>query len=118
MSTLAPQPNDPVSPSGPAAAGFPEPRSPRGSDAPRGAFGRRGPRRGVLPKHLVRRATFAVVSLTIFLTGAASLLAVWDYLTTDTPWRALASLGIIAGTMAAFAVVNEVCGEPSEPMGG
>ncbi|MEM1444972.1 MAG: hypothetical protein AAGF84_02880 [Planctomycetota bacterium] len=90
---------------------------PRSPNAAKLGLGGRGPRKGVLPKHLVRRATFAVISITIFITGAMCLLAVWDRMATDTPWRALASLGIIAGTMTAFAVVNEVCGEPSEPLG-
>ncbi len=68
-------------------------------------------RKGVLPKRAVRTAAFGVISLTIFACGALCLLAVWDYTTSGVPWRALASLGIIAGTMGAFAVVNGLFGE-------
>ncbi len=67
-------------------------------------------RRGVLPKRAVRTATFAVISLAIFGCAALCLLAVWDHASEGVPWRALASLGIIAGAMGAFSVVNEVCG--------
>lgn len=91
---------------------------PRSPHAAKLGLGGRGPRKGVLPKHLVRRATFAVISLSIFSASAMCLMAVWDQMARDVPWRALASLAIIAGTMIAFAVVNEVCGEPSEPLGG
>ena len=68
-------------------------------------------RRGVLPKRSVRTVAFAIISLSIFLCGALCLLAVWDYASQGVPWRAITSLGIVAGTMGAFAFVNELFGE-------
>lgn len=67
-------------------------------------------RRGILPVRLVRIAAFAVISLAIFACAVLCLLAVWDFATTDTAWRAFASLGIIAGAMIAFVFVNEAFG--------
>jgi len=72
-------------------------------------------RKGVLPKQAVRTASFGVISLSLFACAALCLLAVWDYTTEGVPWRAVASLGIIAGTMVAFSVVNEVFGEKIDP---
>jgi len=71
----------------------------------------RAVRKGVLPRHAVRMTSFAVISLTIFASGVLCLMAVWDFAAGDVAWRALASLGILAGTMAAFTVCNEVFGE-------
>ncbi|MEM1097797.1 MAG: hypothetical protein AAGH92_03300 [Planctomycetota bacterium] len=117
MATLASQLVDGTyEPETPDAAGG-SPMPPQHPNASKRGFRGRGPRKGVLPKHLVRRATFAVISLSIFSASAMCLMAVWDQMARDVPWRAFASLGIIAGTMVAFAVVNEVCGEPSEPLG-
>ncbi len=66
--------------------------------------------RGVLPFRAVRVLAFGVISIAIFGCAFIALLAVWDYATRDTAWRALASLGIIAAAMVAFVVVNEVFG--------
>ncbi|MEO1236521.1 MAG: hypothetical protein AAFX76_07010 [Planctomycetota bacterium] len=68
-------------------------------------------RRGVLPTRSVRVAAFGIISLSIFACGAVCLLAVWGATAEGVPWRALASLGIVAGTMGAFAFVNELFGE-------
>ncbi|MEM7625795.1 MAG: hypothetical protein AAF333_09210 [Planctomycetota bacterium] len=68
-------------------------------------------RKGVLPKKAVRTAAFGIISLSIFACGALCLLAVWDYANEGVPWRAISSLGIVAGTMGAFAVVNELFGD-------
>lgn len=67
--------------------------------------------RGVLPRRGVRTAAFGIISLSIFACGALCLLAVWDYAAQGVPWRAITSLGIVAGTMGAFAFVNELFGE-------
>ena len=64
-------------------------------------------RRGVLPRRRVRVAAFAVIAAAIFACGVLCLLAVWDFAKSGTAWRALASLGVVAGTMGAFSVVNE-----------
>ena len=68
-------------------------------------------RKGVLPRRAVRTAAFGIISLAIFACGALCLLAVWDYTTGGVPWRAITSLGIVAGTMGAFAVANDFFGE-------
>ena len=66
--------------------------------------------RGVLPYRIVRVLAFAIISLSIFTCAFVCLMAVWDYADRDTAWRALTSLGIIAGAMIAFVMVNEVFG--------
>jgi len=68
-------------------------------------------RRGVLPKDKVRMATFGTISLSIFACAVLCILGVWGFSDDGTPWRALASLGIIAGAMVAFTVVNEIFGQ-------
>jgi hypothetical protein len=68
-------------------------------------------RRGVLPRKAVRTTAFGIISLAIFACGGLCLLAVWDYTSSGVPWRAITSLGIVAGTMGAFAFVNELFGE-------
>ncbi len=67
-------------------------------------------RRGVLNATYVRVAAFAFIGLSIFASAVVCLLAVWDYADRDTAWKALASLGIIAASMAGFVVVNESFG--------
>lgn len=87
-----------------------EPQKPAHRHTPPSRSGR--PRRkGVLPIKAVRTVAFGVISLSIFGCGGLCLLAVWDATTSGVPWRALASLGIVAGTMGAFAVTNELFGE-------
>lgn len=106
MSDVLANPSDRV----PDAAEPQKPAHRAGRHTPPSRSGR--PRRkGVLPIKAVRTVAFGVISLSIFGCGGLCLLAVWDATTSGVSWRALASLGIVAGTMGAFAVTNELFGE-------
>lgn len=72
-------------------------------------------RRGVIPAHQVRLLSFVVISLSLFWSAGLCMLAVWDKAEGDVAWRAITSLGVIAGTMFAFTLLNETFGKKLEP---
>jgi hypothetical protein len=67
-------------------------------------------RKGVFDPKRVRFLSFCVIALGLFATALLSVLAIWDYASRDTAWRALATLGVVAGTMLIFTVINEMFG--------
>ena len=46
----------------------------------------------------------------LFGTALLCVLAIWDYATRDTAWRALATLGVLAATAIIFTLINEMFG--------
>ena len=58
----------------------------------------------------MRFVSFAVITLALFGAAVLCVLAIWDYTTRGNAWRAMATLGVIVGTMLAFTVLNEVFG--------
>lgn len=66
--------------------------------------------KGVLNVRRVRFSAFLVVVLGLFATSLLCILAIWDYADEDTAWRAVSTLGVIAGTMVAFTILNEALG--------
>lgn len=69
-----------------------------------------GPPKGVFNARRVRFTSFVAIALGLFATSMVCLLAIWDYATTDTAWRALSTLALIAGTMLIFTFINEMFG--------
>jgi len=66
--------------------------------------------RGVLDVRRVRFSAFIVVVIGLFATSLLCVLAIWEYAEEDTAWRAVSTLGVVAGTMVAFTVLNEALG--------
>ena len=66
--------------------------------------------KGVVNQHHVRLVSFTVIALSLFSTAVLCILAIWDYASHDTAWRALSTLGVIAGTMFTFTFINEIFG--------
>jgi hypothetical protein len=71
-------------------------------------------RKGVFDPRRVRFVSFVVIALGLFTTATFCVLAIWDYATTDTAWRAVATLGVVAGTMFIFTAINEMFGKRIE----
>ncbi|HTE06347.1 MAG TPA: hypothetical protein VK824_09140 [Planctomycetota bacterium] len=67
-------------------------------------------RKGVFEPRSVRFISFVIIALGLFVTAVFCILAIWDYATRDTAWRALATLGVVAGTMLVFTFINEMFG--------
>lgn len=67
-------------------------------------------RKGVFQPNRVRFVSFAVIALALFATGMLCVLAIWDYASRDTAWRAIATLGVVVGTMLTFTLINEAFG--------
>ena len=74
------------------------------------AFEARPARKGILNPRRVRVISFGVITLGLFATALLCVLAIWDYASRDTAWRALATLGVLAATLGIFTVVNEKFG--------
>lgn len=72
-------------------------------------------RRGVLDPKTVRFTSFCIIVLGLFATALLCVLAIWDYTSRDTAWRALSTLGVVALTMVIFTVINEMFGPRLEP---
>jgi hypothetical protein len=68
-------------------------------------------RKGVFDPRRVRFCSFVVIALGLFVTATFCVLAIWDYATRDTAWRAVATLGVVAGTMFTFTAINEMFGK-------
>jgi len=62
---------------------------------------------GVLSSRRVRLASFAVISIGIFFATTISVLAIWDYTSPDSAWKALATFGVLSGAVLLFAGTNE-----------
>jgi len=92
----------------PAADRPPEPIPPRPPQADRR-------RRGVLDPRAVRFTSFCIIVLGLFATALLCVLAIWDYTSRDTAWRALSTPGVVALTMVIFTVINEMFGSRLEP---
>lgn len=67
-------------------------------------------RRGVVSPRRVRFISFGVIAGGLFGTGLLCVLAIWDYASDDTAWRALSTLGVLAGTLMIFTFLNEMFG--------
>jgi predicted branched-subunit amino acid permease len=66
--------------------------------------------KGVFDPRFVRLISFSVISIALFGTALLCVLAIWDYASRDTAWRALATLGVLAATVMFFSVINEMFG--------
>ena len=66
--------------------------------------------KGVFNVRRIRFMSFVVIALGLFATAMICVLAIWDYTTTDTAWRAVSTLGVMAGTMLIFTFINEIFG--------
>jgi hypothetical protein len=71
-------------------------------------------RKGVLDPRAVRFTSFCIIVLGLFATALLCVLAIWDYASRDTAWRALSTLGVVALTMVIFTVINEMFGSRLE----
>lgn len=67
-------------------------------------------RKGALNVRRVRFASFVVIGIGLFATALLCILAIWDYAKVDTAWRAVATLGVVVGTLIAFVLFNETLG--------
>jgi hypothetical protein len=66
--------------------------------------------KGVFDPKRVRFVSFSVISLGLFGTAMLCVLAIWNYASRDTAWRALATLGVLAAAAVVFTVINEMFG--------
>jgi len=66
--------------------------------------------KGVFDPKGVRFVSFSVISIGLFGTALLCVLAIWDYASRDTAWRALATLGVLAAMAIIFTVINEMFG--------
>lgn len=64
-------------------------------------------RPGVLSARSVRVASFFVIGAGMFVTAAVCVLAIWEHTSPDAAWRAVATLGVITGTLLLFGALNE-----------
>ncbi len=71
-------------------------------------------RKGVFDARRVRFVSFVVIAIGLFVTSAFCILAIWKYTSRDTAWRALSTLGVVAGTMFIFTLINEMFGASME----
>ncbi len=69
---------------------------------------------GFIPPEKVRTASFVLMTLLILTGVGGGILMVWDLATEDTFWRLMASIGLIAGGVCAFTIVNTLFGKRSE----
>ena len=70
--------------------------------------------KGVFDRRRVRLVSFSVISIGLFGTALLCVLAIWDYATRDTAWRALATLGVLAATAIIFTLINEMFGAKTD----
>jgi hypothetical protein len=66
--------------------------------------------KGVFDPRRVRFVSFSVVSIGLFGTALLCVLAIWNYASRDTAWRALATLGVLSAAAVVFTVINEMFG--------
>ena len=71
---------------------------------------------GFVSNRKVRAVAFGLTVFSILVGVFGGILVVWDLATQDTFWRLMASLGLVVGGVAAFAMVNTMFGSrPSQP---
>ena len=75
---------------------------------------RTSPKRGFINPHLVRLASFTVLTICIIICAVACILAIWDFTKTDALARTVATCVVISGGMMGFGVINALYG-PKEP---
>jgi hypothetical protein len=66
--------------------------------------------KGVFDPKRVRFVSFSVISLGLFGTALLCVLAIWNYASRDTAWRALATLGVLSAAAVVFTAINEMFG--------
>jgi len=66
--------------------------------------------KGVFDPKRVRFVSFSVISLGLFGTALLCVLAIWNYASRDTAWRALATLGVLSAAAVIFTAINEMFG--------
>ena len=66
---------------------------------------------GFLPPRAVRGVSFCIISVCIFASVLACILAVWDFTKKDSLWRLIASFIVVGAGTALFAWVNGVFGD-------
>jgi hypothetical protein len=71
-------------------------------------------KRGFINPHLVRAASFTVLTICIMICVVSCILAIWDFTKTDALWRTVATCVVISGGMMAFGVINLLYGPPLE----
>ncbi|MBI4878850.1 MAG: hypothetical protein HY812_04200 [Planctomycetes bacterium] len=71
-------------------------------------------RKGVFDARRVRFISFVVIAIGLFVASTFCILAIWKYASRDTAWRALSTLGVVAGTMFTFTIINEMFGSSME----
>jgi hypothetical protein len=65
---------------------------------------------GVFDPKRVRFVSFCLISIGLFGTALLCVLAIWNYASRDTAWRALATLGVLSAAAVVFTVINEMFG--------
>ncbi len=63
--------------------------------------------KGVFDPRRVRFVSFSLISIGLFGTALLCVLAIWNYASRDTAWRALATLGVLAAAAVVFTVIND-----------
>ena len=63
--------------------------------------------KGIFDPKRVRFVSFTLISIALFGTALLCVLAIWDYASRDTAWRALATFCVLAATAIVLTVINE-----------
>ena len=67
-------------------------------------------RKGFLNANVVRSVTFILISICLFASVFASIMAIWDFADPDVFWRLIATFAVIGLGTWIFAVVNGAFG--------
>lgn len=68
-------------------------------------------KKGLLSPEKVKLFAFVVITLCLIISATVAILAIWDYADRDVLWRTVATCLVLAGAVAAFAVINTFFGQ-------
>ncbi|HKJ77491.1 MAG TPA: hypothetical protein VKA64_09840 [Gammaproteobacteria bacterium] len=68
-------------------------------------------KKGLLSPEKVKLFAFVVITLCLIISATVAIMAIWDYADRDVLWRTVATCLVLAGAVAAFAVINTFFGQ-------
>jgi len=66
--------------------------------------------KGIINPALVRRISFAIISISLFVSVTLCVLAIWNFTSNEAIWRAIATFVVISFGTFIFSVINEKFG--------
>lgn len=67
--------------------------------------------KGFFKPRLIKTISFYLITACLIMAVILSILAIWDFADSDTFWRMISTLGVIALGSAIFSFVNGIFGE-------